>query len=64
MGSGSSRFEVLTTVLMEIQVACDVMPYELVKFCAPIFSVSTRLEPEEGGRGLLGLTGRSVASYQ
>ena len=62
VGCGSDKCEVLTTVLMKIQVAWDVMPYQMVKFFAPIFSVSTQLGFEEGR--LLGLTETSVTSYQ
>jgi hypothetical protein len=61
MGCGSAKSEVLTTVLMKIQVSWNVMPYQLVKYFAPIFSVNTRLDSEEGR--LLGLTETSVTSY-
>jgi hypothetical protein len=52
MGNGSTAFDVLTTVLMDIQGSWDVMPYQLMKCCAHIFSVSTRLDPEEEGGGV------------
>jgi len=49
MDSGSAKFEDLTTVLMKIHATWDMMPYQTVKFCVLIFSVTIRLDPEEGG---------------